>query len=193
MSPTSASICSRDIFSSACKLMRSSKRWWSSTLRSVCLSRLAKAPASPMVTRRCSSRSFSLSSSRRAAPDAFRICHMLTLQTQGCGDTAVEQLKILCDRALALQFRNRDAPVDSRSNQREIVADGECDVAAQRRPHIGRADRSGQRLVVAIDDDPDLQRTKTLGFQQLKLALRALQSCYSQLSNEQDKVRAGDH
>src|SRR5688500_13264141 len=152
MSPTSASICWRDILSSAPRLMRSSSRWWSSTLRSVWASRWEKAPASPELTILSSSAVVALSAAEAAPPPraGLRTCHMSALPAQGGGNAGVESVDILADAALALDVGDRHSPLRGDAHHGGVVADRVGHLSRQRLLNIRRADDFQKALFKAV-------------------------------------------
>src|SRR5918997_59710 len=112
MSPASDSICSRDIWSRALRLIRPSRRWWTSTLRSVRWSRWLNAPASPTGSRRRSAVVLGSTASLEDDRLGLRTCHMSAVQLERRGDRHIERVDPLADGAPALDLADRDALVD---------------------------------------------------------------------------------
>ena len=101
---------------------------------------------------------------RRPAPRAgLRTCHILSDPGRGRRQVpAATVSRSLASALFRLSSSERHPAVDCRAHQREIVADGVGNVAAQGFAHIGRPDRARQALFVAIDDDPDLEPAQIL-------------------------------
>ena len=94
----------------------------------------------------------------------------LALQSERGGNAGVEHIEILAERALALDLVDRNAAVDRRAHQREVVADGVGDVAAERLAHVGGRMVRAMALFEAVDDDPDVELAEVLRFEQVELA-----------------------
>src|SRR5215213_1619803 len=106
--------------------------------------------------------------------------HDLSLQFQSGCYAGVEFLDVRAERALTLQICDRDALLDRRPHKRLIIDDGEPDFPAERLMHVGSTDVPRESLLVAINDDADVQIVEALGREQVKLALGAVKTGDSQ-------------